>query len=69
MITASDRGLLLHPARCLQVFKATFQEMHPSDALLKEHLDAPSPMFDLMGVEDVLPDEVLGRYLLAAEQQ
>lgn len=54
-------------ASCLQLFKATFKEPDPSDAQLQQLLDAPSPMFDLLDVEDVLPDEILGRYQLASE--
>jgi hypothetical protein len=55
------------PAAAQQVFKSTLHEPHLSGAQLQQHLDAPSPMFDLLDVEDVLPDEVLGRYQLAAD--
>jgi hypothetical protein len=51
----------------LQLFKATFRELDSSDSQLQQYLDAPSAMFDLLDVEDVLPDEILGRYQLASE--
>jgi hypothetical protein len=54
-------------ASWLQLFKATFREPDPSDAQLQQCLDVPSSMFDLLDVEDVLPDEILGRYQLASE--
>jgi hypothetical protein len=50
-----------------QEFTATFRQPNFSEAQLQQHLNAPSPMFDLLDVEDVLPDEVLGRYQLAAD--
>lgn len=51
----------------VQVFTATFRQPNVPEAQLQQYLDAPSPMFDLLDVEDVLPDEVLGRYQLAAD--
>lgn len=52
----------------MQVFTATFRLPKLSGPQLQQHLDAPSPLFDLLDVEDVLPDEILGRYQLAAEE-
>uniref|UniRef100_A0A383WHD2 holo-[acyl-carrier-protein] synthase n=1 Tax=Tetradesmus obliquus TaxID=3088 RepID=A0A383WHD2_TETOB len=43
-------------------FKATFQEPHLSDEQLQVHLDAHSPAFDMLTVEDLLPDAALDSY-------
>ncbi|KAF6252582.1 4'-phosphopantetheinyl transferase [Scenedesmus sp. NREL 46B-D3] len=44
------------------VFTATFQEPNLSDAQLQEHLDAHSPAFDMLTVEDLLPDAAVDNY-------
>lgn len=50
-----------------QEFKATFRQPHIPLQPLQALLDAPSPVFDLLEVEDVLPDEILGRYQQGAD--
>ncbi|KAF8065883.1 Aasdhppt [Scenedesmus sp. PABB004] len=44
-------------------FRATLQEPVMPEPELQAHLDAHSPAFDLLTVEDLLPDELLQRYL------